>query len=93
VTTTLKFKTLTPIWTGGASGKPDRLHETGLVGSLRFWYEVIARSLAGRVCDPVPGGGCQFDTRAYERARRTGLPDGQALAQGLRRVMWVHRSH
>ncbi len=82
--TTVRCKTLTPLWTGGASGKPDRLHETGLIGSLRFWYEVIARSLAGHVCDPVRGGGCQFDTRAYERARRTGLPDDQALAQGLK---------
>ncbi len=82
MTTVVKCQTLTPIWTGGASGLPDRLHETGLIGSLRFWYEVISRSLTDRVCDPV-GGGCQFDTRAYERARRTGLPDGQALAQGI----------
>lgn len=83
MTTTVRFKTLTPIWTGGASGLPDRLHETGLIGSLRFWYEVITRSLAGRVCDSVGGGGCQFDTRAYETARHTGLPDDQALAQGI----------
>ncbi len=86
MSTVVRFKTLTPIWTGGASGKPDRLHETGLIGSLRFWYEVIARGLAGRVCDQIRGGGCQFDARAYERARRTGLPEDQALAQGLKAV-------
>lgn len=80
----IRIQPLTPLWTGGASGKPDRLHETGLIGSLRFWYEVIARGLAGHVCDPVRGGGCQFDTRAYEGARRTGLPDDQALAQGIK---------
>ena len=36
-----KLRTLTPLWTGGVDQKPDRLHETRLMGSLRWWFEVF----------------------------------------------------
>lgn len=52
------LKTLTPLWTGGADGKSDRLHETGIIGSLRWWYEAIVRGLGGIACDPRGGQGC-----------------------------------
>ncbi len=39
----VKIKTLTPIWTGGVDGTMDRIHETGILGSLRWWYEAIVR--------------------------------------------------
>lgn len=49
----ITLKTLTPLWTGGIeTGKMDRIHETGLIGSLRWWYEAIVRGLGGRACDP-----------------------------------------
>ena len=33
----LELTTLTPIWTGGVeTGKMDRIHETGIIGSLRW---------------------------------------------------------
>ncbi len=32
----ITLKTLTPLWTGGVGGTCDRLHETGLIGSLRW---------------------------------------------------------
>jgi len=48
-----KLKTLTPIWTGGVEGKCDRLHETGIIGSLRWWYEALVRGLGGYACDPT----------------------------------------
>jgi len=47
------LKTLTPLWTGGTDQTTDRLHETGLVGSLRWWYEAIVRGLGGYACDPT----------------------------------------
>ena len=47
----IKLKTLTPIWTGGADGYCDRIHETGIIGSIRWWYEAIIRGLGGNVCD------------------------------------------
>lgn len=46
----IELKTLTPLWTGGADGKSDSLHITGIMGSLRWWYEVLVRSVGGRVC-------------------------------------------
>jgi CRISPR type III-B/RAMP module RAMP protein Cmr1 len=40
----IRLKTLTPLWTGGVeAGKVDRVHETGIIGSLRWWYEAIVR--------------------------------------------------
>jgi CRISPR-associated protein Cmr1 len=48
----IKLTTLTPIWTGGADGKADRLHATGIIGSLRWWYEVMVRGSGGNACDP-----------------------------------------
>lgn len=46
------IKPLTPIFTGGIEGKCDRLHETGLIGSLRWWFEVLVRGMGGFACDP-----------------------------------------
>jgi CRISPR-associated protein Cmr1 len=48
----IKLTTLTPLWTGGVDGKADRLHTTGIMGSLRWWYEVLVRSVGGTACDP-----------------------------------------
>jgi len=41
------LKALTPIWSGGIEGKSDRLVPTGLVGSIRWWFEVLVRGLGG----------------------------------------------
>jgi CRISPR type III-B/RAMP module RAMP protein Cmr1 len=49
----IEIKTQTPLWTGGIERKVDRIHETGLIGSLRWWYEIILRGLDGRACDPT----------------------------------------
>ncbi len=47
----IKIKTLTPIWTGGVTGTCSMLHETGIIGSLRWWYEAVIRGLGGQACD------------------------------------------
>lgn len=50
----IELNTLTPLWTGGVeAGKVDRLRETGILGSLRWWMEVFTRGLGGRACDPT----------------------------------------
>ncbi len=49
----LSIETLTPIWTAGVGGKVDRIHETGLMGSLRWWYEAMVRGVGGNVCNPT----------------------------------------
>lgn len=56
----LELTTLTPLWTGGADKKSDKLHVTGIMGSLRWWYEVFVRSVGGNVCDPGEHG-CLYD--------------------------------
>lgn len=59
----IKLRTLTPLWTGGVEGTCDRVHETGIIGSLRWWYEAIVRGLGGEACDPTAQEGprCQDD--------------------------------
>ncbi|MGC8800888.1 MAG: type III-B CRISPR module RAMP protein Cmr1 [Chloroflexus sp.] len=53
-----KLKALTNIWTGDAARKPDRLILTGIMGSLRWWYEVLVRGLGGKACDPTSNVRC-----------------------------------
>jgi CRISPR-associated protein Cmr1 len=78
-----KLTTLTPLWTGGVSGRCDRLHETGIIGSLRWWYEAVVRGLGGEACDPREHK-CDFKVdefkknagrELYERLRIAGLCD------------------
>jgi len=56
LTRTYEFQALTPIWTGDAytaeTKKADRLITTGLLGSIRWWFEVLIRGLGGSACDP-----------------------------------------
>jgi len=56
----IQLRTLTPLWTGGIDGTCDRLHETAIVGSLRWWYEALVRGLGGYACDPTEHA-CSYD--------------------------------
>ena len=56
----IKLRTLTPLWTGGVDGTSERLHVTGIMGSLRWWYEALVRGLGGDACDPSQDG-CIYD--------------------------------
>ncbi|GIV64051.1 MAG: hypothetical protein KatS3mg045_1390 [Bellilinea sp.] len=51
-----KIRALTPIWTGDADREENRLIPTGIVGSLRWWFEVLVRGLGGKACDPTVDG-------------------------------------
>ncbi len=44
---------LAPVWTGDAGGRGERTLETGLIGSLRWWYEAILRGCGFYACDPT----------------------------------------
>jgi CRISPR-associated protein Cmr1 len=50
---TYQFKALTDLWTGDLNGKSGRLISTGLLGSIRWWFEVLVRGLGGNACDPT----------------------------------------
>ncbi|MGB9873243.1 MAG: type III-B CRISPR module RAMP protein Cmr1 [Anaerolineae bacterium] len=64
----IHLKTLTPLWTGGVDQTCDRLHETGLIGGLRWWYEALVRGLGGYACDPTEHS-CTFDEEKYPRSK------------------------
>jgi|GEM_PF-731187 len=90
---TLKFELalLTDLWTQGVDANRlvviDRIHETGLMGSLRWWYETVIRGLGGYACDPVDEQSrCAFSTEAYERARHNGQSGSAAAEAGLTQV-------
>lgn len=53
-----KLKALTPIWTGDRDQKGDRLIPTGVMGSLRWWFEVLVRGMDGKACDPTCSERC-----------------------------------
>ncbi|MEW6735571.1 MAG: type III-B CRISPR module RAMP protein Cmr1, partial [Acidobacteriota bacterium] len=64
----------TPLWTGSTDTKKmDRIHETGISGSLRWWYETILRGLTGtnpdreQVCNATSENAIQRCN--YERNR------------------------
>ena len=49
-----KLKVLTDIWTGGVNiGKCSSFRTSGVIGSLRWWYELAVRALNGYACCPV----------------------------------------
>lgn len=65
----IKIQTLTPLWTGGVqAGKVDRIHESGILGSLRWWYEAIVRGLGGQVCDPSQAE-CAFHEENFDEEK------------------------
>lgn len=51
-----ELEALTDIWTGDTgtaqSKQANRLIPTGLLGSIRWWFEVLVRGLGGAPCDP-----------------------------------------
>ena len=67
----LEVKTLTPMWTGNATRKVDRIHETGIIGSLRWWFEVFVRGLGGMVNDPTKDERSGFDSEKYKKSQAT----------------------
>ncbi|MGP8320930.1 MAG: type III-B CRISPR module RAMP protein Cmr1, partial [Methanosarcinaceae archaeon] len=74
----IEIKTLTPIYTGGVNGKCGILHETGIIGSMRWWYEAIVRGLGGDACDPAERG-CIFDKGKYDNGKNDGKNEHEAL--------------
>lgn len=58
---------LTPLWTGDANQGGSRLRETGILGSLRWWYEALLRGLGHYACDPSSGS-CVYDENTKLRS-------------------------
>lgn len=69
----IKIETLTPLWTGDANGNCETIKETGIIGSLRWWYEALVRGLGGYACDPTSSNKCELNGKERsdkERAKK-----------------------
>jgi len=60
------LRTLTPIWTGDARGECKELKLTGLLGSLRWWFEALVRGVGYKACDPTSDNKCKLELRNPE---------------------------
>ncbi len=77
---TVKIKPLTPIWTGSAERSSTTLRETGIIGSLRWWYEALIRGLGGTACDPTnESSRCKLDHDKFYKAIKNGSSIQDAL--------------
>ncbi|MBN1921646.1 MAG: type III-B CRISPR module RAMP protein Cmr1 [Anaerolineae bacterium] len=66
---------VTPLWTGDASKQAQRVVGTGLLGSLRWWYEAMIRGLDGWACDPTDDHHrCQLNANGFKAALERGCP-------------------
>lgn len=76
----VKIKPLTPIWTGDANRQNTTLRETGIIGSLRWWYEALIRGLGGTACDPTnESSRCKLDHDKFYKAIKNGNSIKDAL--------------
>lgn len=71
------LKAHTPIWTGDANRNGDRLVLSGVLGSIRWWFEVVVRGLSGAACDPSfedrgNPNGSRCPERSVKRATNAG---------------------
>ncbi|WP_041082093.1 type III-B CRISPR module RAMP protein Cmr1 [Thermotoga profunda] len=79
----VKIKALTRIWTGDAKGENNTLKETGIIGSLRWWYEALVRGLGGYACDPTSGDRCSLDQMKFKEALKKGKSEQEALNEQI----------
>jgi CRISPR-associated protein Cmr1 len=77
-TLTISIRTLTPIWTGDVNGQCSVIKETGIIGSMRWWYEAIVRGMGGYTCDPSKHE-CSFEIDKYENAKKLGKNEHEFL--------------
>lgn len=71
-----------PLWIGGLRGAYPKVSETGVIGSLRFWYGGYCRRIGTAVCD---GTGDDCKCAVCELFGRTGLARRFSLRiEGLR---------
>lgn len=57
----------TPVWTGNIEMKGDLLQPTGIMGSLRWWFEVIMRGMDKYACDPTGNERCPKKDKEKEK--------------------------
>ncbi|MDI9615092.1 type III-B CRISPR module RAMP protein Cmr1 [Methanothermobacter sp.] len=53
----IKLQAPYKIWTGDHK-RSNVLRESGLIGSIRWWYEALIRALGGTACGPIDNSKC-----------------------------------
>jgi len=77
---TVNLKPLTPLWTGDANRECNDLKESGIIGSLRWWYEALLRGLGFNACDPTnESSRCKLDQKKFYEAINSGKSVLEAL--------------
>lgn len=61
---TFKFKEIAPVWTGDINSNCEYIHETGIIGSIRWWYEAVVRGYDRYACDPTSDFKCVGDDKS-----------------------------
>jgi len=56
----VSLRPLTPLWTGDNEGISGELRVTGLMGSLRWWFEALVRANGHYACDPTTSP-CRYE--------------------------------
>jgi CRISPR-associated protein Cmr1 len=85
--TLIKIKT--PVWTGDIDQKSELLQPSGIVGSLRWWTELILRSIDKYACDPTGDRRCPKEDRNKKYYCSACLIFG---ATGIRRAFRLNTS-
>lgn len=65
-----RFKAITDIWTGNAERQNQQLILPGLLGSIRWWFEVVVRGLGGYACDPTVKSRCPVENKNHPNEKR-----------------------
>ena len=68
----VKIRTLTPLWTGDVNRQCSKIKETGIIGSLRWWYEALVRGLGGYACDPTSNERCKLNQKKFYETLKEG---------------------
>jgi len=73
----VRLQTISAIHTGGIDRRSKDVKSSGILGSIRWWYEVLVRGFGAYACDPSEADSCQFNTDAYQRTGKVeeGLRD------------------
>lgn len=74
----VRLRTISAIHTGGIDRRSKEIKSSGILGSIRWWYEALVRGFGAYACDPTEADSCQFNTNAYQRSG--------AIEDGLRDV-------
>ena len=79
----VRIKTLTPIWTGDVDRKCSKIKETGIIGSLRWWYEALVGGFGGYACDPTSDKRCELKQDKFKKAIKSDKSAQEALDEQI----------